>query len=712
MANPEGNNTILFLDYGDEETLSRLDTSLASPLTPSFDSSQLPKLIHFVFGMQPDLGDKPFGFVHYMAIKSAHDLHPECRLIFWYAYEPCSAYWDAVKDLVEPAHIYAPEMIFGRPIRHYAHKADVVRMAVLCRYGGIYLDLDTICVRPLTPLFRGKPVMGQELAGSHADRPIQGLCNAVMIAPPNSLFFKTWWEAYRSFDDSEWNRHSVLLPYVIAQTMPDDITILPPSAFFEPTWDEAGLKTLFHADQRFPDAYCHHLWESRSWTDISRFNEDSIRSEETTYNHIARRYIDAKEYDRLKNIKAAHVASGKARLNLGSGPVYLAGWTNVDMFADAFPDIVANLERDPWPFADNSICEIRAHHILEHIGDGFEFFMREMYRVCRNGAKISISVPHPRHDWFLTDPTHVRRFMPETFYMFDAEVCRHWVASRDSKTPIALYCNIDFKVDQVTQVVDRDMQAILQQYNIPVSEQTARLLSNLVCLINVQMTVRKSAVTPYCTEARADIFDSIYRHSVWGQAEDGFSSGPGSDPEHMSAYLDLVTNYIKANKIKVVHDIGCGDFRIGSRIAARCPDTAFIGIDIVPMLIQRNRIRYANLPNCSFDVGDIVEKPIGVADLAIIRQVLQHLSNDSISKAIRNLSTYPAVLIANHDALGNAAVNADISDGAEIRSGKLDLTVRPFNLDIEALERLDIPGCRGFLDVGILRQPAMADPLL
>ena len=34
--------------------------------------------------------------------------------------------------------------------------------------------------------------------------------------------------------------------------------------------------------------------------------------------------------------------------------------------------------------------------------------MKELYRISCDQANIHISVPHPRHDDFLADPTHVR----------------------------------------------------------------------------------------------------------------------------------------------------------------------------------------------------------------------------------------------------------------------------------------------------------------
>ena len=50
-------------------------------------------------------------------------------------------------------------------------------------------------------------------------------------------------------------------------------------------------------------------------------------------------------------------------------------------------------------------------HVLEHLGrdtDTFLAIWKELYRVAAPGATVRIVVPHPRHQDFLQDPTHVR----------------------------------------------------------------------------------------------------------------------------------------------------------------------------------------------------------------------------------------------------------------------------------------------------------------
>src|SRR4249919_3237809 len=109
------------------------------------------------------------------------------------------------------------------------------------------------------------------------------------------------------------------------------------------------------------------------------------------------------------------------RLNLGCGRNKLPGWLNVDHSASCEPDAVVDLEVLPWPWPDNSADEILLNHVLEHLGAvpaTYIGIIRELWRVCRPGATVTIAVPHPRSDDFMNDPTHVRAVTAEGLVLF------------------------------------------------------------------------------------------------------------------------------------------------------------------------------------------------------------------------------------------------------------------------------------------------------
>jgi predicted SAM-dependent methyltransferase len=83
------------------------------------------------------------------------------------------------------------------------------------------------------------------------------------------------------------------------------------------------------------------------------------------------------------------------RLNIGGGSANIPGFLNIDKATgwDALP-LRRSHERGPSSFADNSVDEIVASHVLEHFGhQDAELALREWVRVLKPGGRIRIAVP-------------------------------------------------------------------------------------------------------------------------------------------------------------------------------------------------------------------------------------------------------------------------------------------------------------------------------
>ena len=117
------------------------------------------------------------------------------------------------------------------------------------------------------------------------------------------------------------------------------------------------------------------------------------------------------------------------KLNLGCGNKIMEGYVNVDKFNLYDIDIKHDLERFPYPFESETVEEIILSHVLEHIGqdpDVFIKILKELYRICKNQALINIAVPHPRHEAFISDPTHVRPITVLGLSLFDKDLNKKW----------------------------------------------------------------------------------------------------------------------------------------------------------------------------------------------------------------------------------------------------------------------------------------------
>lgn len=184
------------------------------------------------------------------------------------------------------------------------------------------------------------------------------------------------------------------------------------------------------------------------------------------------------------------------RLNLGCGNNQLDGYVNVDQQAACNPDKVVDLEQFPWPFDDDSVREVVMSHVLEHLGETTETYLsiiKELYRICRDGARIDIKVPHHRHDEFAIDPTHVRAILPEQFHLFSKAANQEWREQGFANTPLADYLDVDFEIEEVQWTPEDEWITKLQAGEISSEElaDKARHQYNIIKEVLIQLKVIK-----------------------------------------------------------------------------------------------------------------------------------------------------------------------------------------------------------------------------
>ena len=198
---------------------------------------------------------------------------------------------------------------------------------------------------------------------------------------------------------------------------------------------------------------------------------------------------------------------------------------------------------------------------------------------------------------------------------------------------------------------------------------------------------------------RADLFDAVYRESMWGGTPDQ-SSGWGSYGEHSSLYVDFVRDFIARNDIKSILDVGCGDFQIGSRICDAVPH--YIGADVSRLIIERNTASFSSLANVQFMALDVCADPLPQVDLITIREVLQHLSNADVALALDNIERSQArfALVTEHLPAPHVlrAPNLDKPRGPNIRNpygSGVFIQLAPFNRPAEMVLSVKHPSYAG-----------------
>jgi SAM-dependent methyltransferase len=179
-----------------------------------------------------------------------------------------------------------------------------------------------------------------------------------------------------------------------------------------------------------------------------------------------------------------------------------------------------------------------------------------------------------------------------------------------------------------------------------------------------------------------DVFTKVYAEKMWGDGPESFYSGPGSNEEAAAPYADFVTGFIAEHHIRSVVDLGCGDFRVGHMLASS--GVSFTGVDVVQPLVDENSRRFAT-ETIRFLCLDIAKDALPDADLCLIREVFQHISNAQISAVLAKLHKYNYVLFTDvqPENTGGYGINRDKIHGASSRlvhKSCLKLEEPPFNV--------------------------------
>ena len=243
----------------------------------------IPNIIHFVFGLKPQ--ENEFMFVYYLSILSAYIVNKPEKIYFYYHYKPYGKWWDRLSEqipIISFEKVELPDKIGSKNIKHYAHKADWIRMNKLYERGGVYMDIDTITCKPYHKYRSYSTVLGYEIKSKDL------ICNAVMMTIPESPFFKLWLERYEEeFKEDGWGEASIRLPGKINKNYPYLANVLSENTFFRPYATE-GEKIFSENITINDDLITLHLWESytmKYMEDIKDF-EWIKQNKETLYSKI------------------------------------------------------------------------------------------------------------------------------------------------------------------------------------------------------------------------------------------------------------------------------------------------------------------------------------------------------------------------------------------------------------------------------------------
>jgi hypothetical protein len=241
----------------------------------------IPRIVHQVW-LGPD--PLPDEFARYRETWREH--HPSWDVRLW------------TEDNLPPDLIRTE--VYDR-LRHPVERSDILRLELVYRYGGVYVDTDVECLRPIDPLLAGVSLFVERLNSGRLTHPIMG------GVPGHGLLER----AIRELEPREFYGYDKQTsgPDYLASFVADDpgVTIFATEVFFPRT----------PAERR--SAYAvHHA--ARSWKDAEGFRKDANMAERRlmrTQNQLDD--LERRHRETLAELEVLRARLGAAESLLGGG---------------------------------------------------------------------------------------------------------------------------------------------------------------------------------------------------------------------------------------------------------------------------------------------------------------------------------------------------------------------------------------------------------
>ncbi|KAI8905200.1 hypothetical protein EDD86DRAFT_212423 [Gorgonomyces haynaldii] len=176
------------------------------------------------------------------------------------------------------------------------HRIDSVRYLLLHKFGGIYADLDTICLKRIDDLLKGDVVLASIANDARWDNDVP---NAFMASKPNQPMWLYVWATilYKTIDMRTTGPEAITGPMMLFETLPiwqrlynniSELNILPAGLVYGEDWrwpnpecleakesEEARSKCIAKHPGLYVLTVWTHSWEptgfiASTWRDVTR----------------------------------------------------------------------------------------------------------------------------------------------------------------------------------------------------------------------------------------------------------------------------------------------------------------------------------------------------------------------------------------------------------------------------------------------------------
>ncbi|KAL4235989.1 hypothetical protein ACF0H5_004377 [Mactra antiquata] len=236
---------------------------------------RVPNVVHYVWYKRGELS-----FVPFLSLLGVIRFVKPCVIVFHGA-APYGKYWDAFTYLWPRVILLkreAPVMISNKYLRHREHASDFMRIEALIKYGGIYMDTDTVLVKSVDKLRNYSCVMSEQSSG------LMG--SAFVMSEKNGTFVNKWMDGYRyNYIPEKYAYNAMVYPKKLKTTLKDHIHV--EYATISRPVGMIGGTIYWNSNATYDWSYIYgiHLY-SRIYKEP--VNETTIRHMNFTFGSIAR----------------------------------------------------------------------------------------------------------------------------------------------------------------------------------------------------------------------------------------------------------------------------------------------------------------------------------------------------------------------------------------------------------------------------------------
>ena len=151
---------------------------------------KVPNIVHYIW-YNSEIASLRFD--HLLSMLSVHKILKPDVIYFHTNREPTGRFWEQAKKIpnLKINHRNPPTHLLGEPIEpalFYTSHSNVDRLKILMEYGGIYLDFDTLIIRPLDDLRKYDCTIGLE----QDDK----ACGNIIICHKDAPFLAMWLNSF------------------------------------------------------------------------------------------------------------------------------------------------------------------------------------------------------------------------------------------------------------------------------------------------------------------------------------------------------------------------------------------------------------------------------------------------------------------------------------------------------------------------------------